>query len=146
MIYAQCVGTVPMVLPQQIATNATANGIIDCKGADYLSVVFSLDTQAATSSNPAVLKLQESDDTVVTNAVDIDAFVGDGASGFTIPNADTSSPQTVRLNVNLLGRKRYVRAVVTPAGAAQQVCVTGSLSRADDTTAIRARNAATVDG
>lgn len=146
MIYAQNVGTVPMVLPQSVATNETARGIVDCKGADYLSVVFTLDTQAATSSNPAVLKLLESDDTVVTNAVDITAFVGDGSGGFTIPDAVTATGQCVRLNVDLRGRKRYIRCEVTPAGAAQLVNVTGSLSRANDSTEIRAKNAAVVDG
>lgn len=144
MIYSQNVGTKVMVKPVSVATNADSFGYIDTKGADYLAVTFALDTAAATSSNPSTLKLGESDDTVTTNFTDITAFVGDTA--FTIPNASTSAPQTVRLNVNLIGRKRYIGATLRAAGAAQLCSVVGSLSRAEDSTVIRAKNAITVDG
>ena len=143
MIHAQTVGCSVMIAPQSVATNATATGHIDTKGADYLSVNFLLNSAAAASSNPAVLKLGESDDTVVTNFADISGAVGD--TDFTVPDADTSSAQIVRLNVALQGRKRYIMAYITTAGAAQICSAIGELSRADDSTVNRAKNAATVD-
>jgi hypothetical protein len=119
--------------PQSVATTATATGLIDTLGYSFCQLDVLLDSAAAVSSNPAVLKLSESDDTVVTNFADIAAFVGGGAGGFTVPDASTDTPQIVRMNVDLRKpRKRYLKTTLTPAGAAQLVAASARLSRADE--------------
>ena len=125
--------------PQSVATNATATGNIDTRGYDFCQLDILLDSAAAVSSNPAVLKLAESDDTVVTNFADITAFVGDGTGGFTVPNADTETPQIVRMNVDLRkNRKRYLRLSATPAGAAQLLAATARLGRGEEIATVAA--------
>lgn len=145
MIHSQNVGVEVMALGS-FATNATAMGIIDTAGNKQAAINFSLDTQAATTSKPSVLKLQQADDTNPTSFVDIPEFVGDGPSGFEIPAASPTVKQLIRFNVTMLGKKRYLRAMATPSGAAQLICINGELSRAGDTTLTRARNTVVVDG
>lgn len=132
--------------PLSVATNATGAGYVDTLGYDEAAVDFILDSAAATSSNPATLKLMESDDTVTTNFANITAFVGDATDGFTIPAANTAAGQIVRCNVDLRGRKRYLRAVITPAGAAQIVGAVVTLGKAESSSIARAAMAAVVDG
>lgn len=131
MIHGANVKTSYLINAAQVATNATASGTIDTIGFDFLQVDVLLDTQAATSSNPATLKLTEGTNTSATSA--IGTFTGDDTSdGFTIPNADTSNAQIVQLNVDLRGRERYQKLSVTPAGAAQIVGAVAKLSRAKE--------------
>lgn len=113
------------------ATNATATANIDTKGFRYLTVIVNLDTQASTTSNPSVLKLSQSDDTVVTNFADVTGFVGD--TSFTIADAETTKTtyHAAVLHMDLEGKKRYVRFACTPAGAAQIVGASAILSQAD---------------
>lgn len=131
MIHSQNTKTVVLVKPQSVATNATATGSVDCKGFSQAKVTVVLDSAAAVSSNPAVLKLAEGDTT--SSYTDIGVFTGDDTTdGFTIPNADTESPQVIRMNVDLRKRKRYLRLSLTSAGAAQLSAATIDLSRAED--------------
>ena len=143
MIYGQHNGTKVMIAPVAVATNADSFGYIDTKGYNYLEVTFVLDTAATTSNNPATLKLGESDDTVTTNFSDITESVGDTA--FTIPDGDTSNPTTLRMNVDLLGKKRYIGATLKNGTATTLACVVGTLSRAESGTNARALHSATVD-
>lgn len=145
MIYEQEVGNQVIIEPQQVATNATATGIVDCKDGNYLDVNFLLDKQANITNNPAVLKLQEADVTDASAFVDIPKFVGDGVEGFVIPDADTVKAQNIKMNVNLAERKRYIQAVLTPGGAAQQVAVLAGLSQGPDSTVQRALNTLVVE-
>ena len=132
MIPLQNIGAVTMIAPQSQVTTGPAEGIIKTGGVgDYLNVIFSLDTQVSTASKPQVLKLQESDSTEATTFVDIPEMVGDGASGFTIPPADTVNAQAINLGLDLKGRKRNIRAQVQPGGATQQVAAIGIVSRGD---------------
>lgn len=122
---------VVVLKPQSVATTATATGNIDTIGFKRVSIDVLLDSAADTTNNPAVLKLSESDDTVASNFADITGFVGDGAGGFTVPAADTQTPQIVRFNVDLnTNRKRYLKLSLKPAGAAQLVAASARLSRA----------------
>jgi len=90
----------------------TAN--VDTLGYSYAAIDVVLGTSNTVSNKPTTLKLAESDDTVVTNFADITAFVGGGTGGFTIPNADTANANIYRFNVDLRGRKRYLKMTVTP--------------------------------
>lgn len=100
------------------ATNGATitSGNIDRLDADAITIVLNGTTSNNATNNPATLKLQESDTTDATNFADITAFVGDGASGFTIPaspTATTTAPYAV-LEVTGIGRKRYLRLLVSP--------------------------------
>lgn len=123
------------------ATNATATGLIDTLGYESVAVDAFLDSAAATSSNPSVLKLAECDTSNGTFA-DITGLEGDATDGFTIPVADTANAQIVRLNCDLRARKRYLKVYITPAGAAQIVGATAVLGKAKDSTVARAAQAA----
>lgn len=126
------------------ATTATATGLLDTLGFDSAAIDCFLDSAAATSSNPATLSVQECDTSDGTFA-DITGLVGDATNGFTIVNADTASPQIVRMNVDCRARKRYLKVLITPAGAAQIVGATGVLGEAATSTTARAAMAQVVD-
>ena len=100
MFPLQHAGSVAVIAPASTATNATASGNIDTLGYDEVKVQVLLDSAGATSSNPSVLKLSESDDTVVTNFANITGFVGDATDGFTIPAADTEHPANSKPKVD----------------------------------------------
>lgn len=122
-----------LAVNQASTTNgATASGNIDTLGFDYASIDVLTTTSNDTTNNPSVLKISESDDTVVTNFADIAEFTGDGASGFTIPAAITAATSITgpyaTLNVDLRGRKRYLKVSVTPI-TTQSITVLAQLSK-----------------
>ena len=95
-----------------VTNGETATGNIDTLGYDWLTLDVMMTTSNAVTNNPSTLKLSESDDTVVTNFANISGAVGD--TDFTIPNADTSASAIYKFNVDLRGRKRYIKLSVTP--------------------------------
>jgi hypothetical protein len=80
--------------------------------AKHMTVDLALTTADVVSNKPSVLKLQHSDITDATGYSDISGFVG--GTDFTIPNADTSNPNLYKLNVNLIGKKRYIKVAISP--------------------------------
>jgi hypothetical protein len=80
--------------------------------ARHLCLVVDAGVPNVVSNKPTVLKLQHSDTTDATNFSDISGTVG--GTDFTIPNADTSNNNLYVFNVNLQGKKRYIRAQVAP--------------------------------
>ena len=119
---------------------------MDCLGYHEAAVDVALDSQSSTTSNPSVLKLMESDDTVASNFAAITAFTSDGVGGFTIPAASGTVPTVVRLNVDLRKRKRYLKVFVSPDGATQLLGAVVTLGKAANSTAARASMSAVVDG
>lgn len=95
-----------------VTNGESATGNIDTKGYDWMTLDVMMTTSNDATNNPSVLKLSESDDTVVTNFADISGAVGD--TDFTIPAADTSNDDIYKFNVDLRGRKRYIKLSVTP--------------------------------
>lgn len=101
------------------ATNATAQHTIDTLGFAYASIDVVLEPNAATTDAICrALKVEESDASA-TGYSDIAALVGGGTGGFTIPTSGsrTAGSNVVRLNVDLRGRKRYLRVNATPTAA-----------------------------
>jgi hypothetical protein len=99
------------------ATNgATTTGIIDTLGYDYATVDIIAATADVVSNAPSVLKLQEADTTDATNFADIVGLRG--GTDFTIPNANTAATAVLqnlyKFNVDMRGRKRYLRSVYSP--------------------------------
>mgnify|MGYP003394132756 FL=1 len=104
-----------LALATTSVTNAgTATGSVDTLGYDFLALDLLQTTSNAVSNNLSVCKLSESDTTDATNYSDVPAFVGDGTGGFTIPNADTSNSQLYKFNMDLRGRKRYIKLSASP--------------------------------
>lgn len=118
--------SVASLLGTGVTNGATVTANIDTKGFNYATLDVILGTSNTASNNPSVLKLSESDDTVVTNFADVAHLTGDGASGFTIPTMSTSVANIVRFNVDLRARKRYLRLTCSPV-TTQEIVLSGRL-------------------
>lgn len=105
---------VHMLAPTSTTNAATSTGSVDTLGYNYLDVVVVQATSNNVTNNLSVCKLSQSDTTDATNYSDITKFVGDGAGGFTIPDADTSNHQLYALRLDLRGRKRYIKITMSP--------------------------------
>lgn len=87
---------------------------------EYLTLAVWGSTADVVSDSPSVLKLQEADVTNTSSFTDIVAFVGGTATsatvGFVIPNDVTATQQLIKYSffMNLLPRKRYIRALISP--------------------------------
>ncbi len=102
-----------IMIDQISATNGEAvTGNCDTIGFAFASIDVVLPTSDSTANNPSAFNLLESDDTVVSNFATVSGFVGD--TDWTIPVADISNSTAFKFNVNLLGRKRFLRLSITP--------------------------------
>ncbi len=108
---------------------ATASGNVDTLGYDACAIDVVMTTSNAVTNNPSVLKISESDDTVVTNFADVSGAVGD--TDFTIANAVTSGDWGMRFNIDCRPRKRYLKVSVSPV-TTQVITAVASLSRGDE--------------
>ena len=119
------------------AAAATGTGRVDTLGFDFVSIDTVMATSTATNP-PTRLRLMESDDTVVTNFANIVPFTGGTATsatvGFVIPNSrtNTNTFYGVKFNVDLRGRKRYLRLEVSPADTNQITSAVANLHRGDE--------------
>ena len=119
-----------IVISQASTTNAaTATGNIDTLGFDFLTLDVITSTSNDTTNNPSVLKLSESDDTVVTNFADVSGAVGD--TDFTIPASVTQGNWGMKFNVDCRARKRYLRLSASPL-TTQVITAIANLSRGDE--------------
>ena len=119
-----------IVISQASTTNAaTATGNIDTLGFDFLTLDVIASTSNDTTNNFSVLKLAESDDTVVTNFADVSGFVGD--ADFTIPAAVTQGNWGMKFNVECRARKRYLRLSASPL-TTQVITAIANLSRGNE--------------
>jgi hypothetical protein len=104
------------------ATNAgtftSAN--IDLLGVDFVTIDISATTQSASTQagSPSVLKIQESDTTVVTSFADCVGFRGASATAtnvdFVVGIGKTSGVNAYKFNVDCRARKRYLNVVMSP--------------------------------
>ena len=114
MLYSQNVKYIPLA-PASIASNATATLIVDTKGHAEVSFCV-LQAAAAATTKPITLTIGEGDTTSAFTTI----------SGYNGGTAATNSPQTVEaptsatacppiiLNVDCLGKKRYLKLDMTP--------------------------------
>lgn len=126
MNWTEASKTVARVEAAAIASNATSTAIIDTLGFAYaaIDVMFQPANVAATNSAlAAVLQLSHADANAATNYSNIVAFTGGTATsssvGFTIPSptagaGGTVDTNVVRFNVDMRGKKRFLRVQVTP--------------------------------
>ncbi len=78
--------------------------------AKFLSLDIVATTADVVSNKPQTLKLQHSNTTDVTNFADITG--SDIAAS--APNASTSVANLYKFNVDLIGKRRYIRALYSP--------------------------------
>jgi hypothetical protein len=105
---------------------------IDCKGYEELQLVVTKTTHA--TDYITVFTIQQSDDTVLTNFAAVTGYVA--GTDWTLAsltggtNAATEKAAGV-FNIDLRGKKRYFRVLVTNGGATGIVGITGTLARAE---------------
>lgn len=132
MNHLESTKTVASIGTADTATGATFSHVIDTLGYDYASVDVVLEANAASTDAMArALVLQQSDTDVSSNYANITSFVGGGSGGFTIPTTSLSSASNVaRFNVDMRGKRRYLRVQATPQ-AASVVCSVVRLGKAE---------------
>ena len=130
MNHLQGTRTVASIGTADTATNATFSHVIDTLGYDYASIDIVLEANAATTDALArALVLQQSDTNSDAAFANITEFVGGGTGGFTIPTTSSSSASNiVRFNLDLRGRRRFLRVRATPQ-AASVVCSVARLGK-----------------
>lgn len=100
-------------LSDDITSSATHSMEIDTLGFKVASIDVAFEKVAAAGTNSAValvLKLQHGDST--SSYSDLTGYVG--GTSFTIPTpANTTSDVVVRFDVDLRGKKRYLKVVAT---------------------------------
>lgn len=97
------------------ATNGeTVTANLDTLGFDFVTIDVISTTSNTVSNNPSVFKIGEGDTT--STFTDITELVGDGAGGWTIPNwfTATAGAKTIKFNLDLRHRKRYLRLTISP--------------------------------
>lgn len=114
--------TVVSLLGTGVTAGATVTANIDtlgCRG--FLSIDLVSGTANVVSNTFTTLKLSQADTTDATNFADVSGFVG--GTDFTIANANTSTPDIRRFEVDLRGRKRYIKLTASPRTTQEMVMV-----------------------
>ena len=88
--------------PQASATTART-AAIDAQGASFVTITVPISAEANTNSTNVIIDTLHSDDTVVTNHTSLGTFL-----------ADNTAAHTAVINVNMVGKKRYLRVTATP--------------------------------
>jgi hypothetical protein len=109
------------VILQAAAATATAAGVVDCLGADYVTIEVAVGTGINTNADAVVVKIQDSDTNVASNFADV--ATTRVASVSITPS--TNGPVMGSLNVNVGNGtfKRYLRAFATPGTVASNSAV-----------------------
>jgi len=119
MLYLAASKTVAKIGTADTTTSQTATHTIDTLGHEYASIDVVFEPAAATTDAVCTaLKIEESDASA-SDFANVAALVGNGTGGFTIPTSGskTADSNVVRLNVDLRGRKRYLKVSATPVAA-----------------------------
>ena len=119
MKYSQALVRSSLLAPVTAATTART-ATLDCKGADYASIVIHLGAEANTNNTNVLINLKEGDTTVVTNAATFNA-------SYSITSDNTAAAVQV-LNVDLKGRKRYLQLTLTPDTTTNGAIITSAVA------------------
>jgi len=114
------------------AAGTAISASVDAKGYEELQLVVTKTTHA--SDYITVFNIQQSDDTVLTNFAAVTGYVA--GTDWTLAsltggtNAATEKAAGV-FNIDLRGKKRYFRVLVTNGAATGIVGITGTLARGE---------------
>lgn len=111
---------------------AATSANIDCKGYEELQLVVTKTTHS--NDYITVFTIQQSDDTVVTNFATVTGYVaGTDYTVASLTGGTNSAAEKAAgvFNIDLRGKKRYFRVLVTNGGVAGIVGITGTLARAE---------------
>jgi len=114
------------------AAGTAISASVDAKGYEELQLVVTKTTHA--SDYITVFNIQQSDDTVLTNFAAVTGYVA--GTDWTLAsltggtNAATEKAAGV-FNIDLRGKKRYFRVLVTNGAVTGIVGITGTLARAE---------------
>ena len=114
------------------AAGTAISASVDAKGYEELQLVVTKTTHA--TDYITVLTIQQSDDTVLTNFAAVTGYVA--GTDWTLAsltggtNAATEKAAGV-FNIDLKGKKRYFRVLVTNGAATGIVGITGTLARGE---------------
>jgi hypothetical protein len=110
-----------LLLASASQTNsATRTANLDCQGASYAEIVMNFASEINTNAVGPTISLLESDDTVATNFATFD-------SSFERTNEDLVAAKVLTYQVDLRGRKRYLRlSVTTPTATNDNVTMGAS--------------------
>ena len=114
------------------AAGTAISASVDAKGYEELQLVVTKTTHA--TDYITVLTIQQSDDTVLTNFAAVTGYVA--GTDWTLAsltggtNAATEKAAGV-FNIDLRGKKRYFRVLVTNGAVTGVIGITGTLARAE---------------
>ena len=117
-----------------VSSSATQTASIDCRGFGEASIRLSSNG----TGTPLALKVEESDDDSTWTAIGLT-----GGTDFSLANLATTTNPLAVFDVNLVGKKRYLKLTVTP-GSTQVLCATANLGRASTTPAANAAHTGSV--
>ena len=112
------------------AAGTAISASVDCKGYEELQLVVTKTTHS--NDYITVLNIQQSDDTVLTNFAAVTGYVA--GTDWTLAsltggtNAATEKAAGV-FNIDLRGKKRYFRVLVTNGAVASGIALTATLAR-----------------
>lgn len=96
----------------ETATASNIDTLVGDNPARYLTIAIHAGTSNNVTNKFQTLKLQHSTTTDASNYADISGTVG--GTDFTVPNANTSSAYMTVFNLDLRGKRRYIRVQVSP--------------------------------
>ena len=140
MIHAMRTKSVMLHGPATAATSATASARVDTLGYRWCTIETILTKATATNSSAkwGVLKVTDADTTTYVATNTYVALTGttntvtDATNGFVIAaQNNTTDAQVGKLQVNLLGKKRYLFVVYQAADSHSTVVIKAELSRAE---------------
>ena len=129
MIHSQNLKVVhPTALPAVVGSTATSTVVVDRRGYDQVTMMVSKAASSGTAF-ASVLKVEESDNN--SDYSNVTALVKDGVGGFTMSAVSTTNASVVKMDIDCLAKKRYLRLSVTPDVSAV-VSVVALLSRGEE--------------
>lgn len=109
------------VILQAAAATATNSGVVDCLGADYVTISVAVGTGLNTNAAAVAVKVQESDTNAATAFVDV--ATTKVASVSITPSTSTPVIGSLNCNVGNGTFKRYLRVFATPGTVATNSAV-----------------------